>query len=255
MDLFMLHHILTLKKLIFTIVILTFLAVGMTSVYAESLIPEWVQNTALWYGQGTISEQEFIASIQYLISNKIIFLDDQEKYKVLDPAMASDDVIVTKPRINQCSILYQSYKNVGQLQFLLKYEHVNFINTCVKLYKDPVWQYVGDNRIEKLNERFVELNQKIKEEKPKLSKEPSVKIISKTDIGQGKFNVKFNVCAGDERIDKAKVLVKSEIEAIQVGTNKDIPENVCRTYVSQIYAQNSANINITILEQVYHVES
>ena len=39
--------------------------------------------------------------------------------------------------------------------------------------------------------------------------------------------------------------------AIQVGTNKDIPENVCRTYVSQLNANNPANITITILEQVY----
>ena len=250
-NLFKSFQMMTLRRLILTMAVLGFLIVGVTSVSAESLIPEWVQNTALWYGQGTISEQEFIASIQYLINNKIIFLDEQEKETVLDPTILSDDVIVTKPRINQCSVLYQSYKNVGQSQFLSKYEHVNFINTCVKLYKDPVWQHVGDDRIEKINERFIELDRKIKEEQPKLSDAPSVKIISKIDIGQGKFNVKFNVCAGDEKIDKAKVLIKSEIEAIQVGTSKDIPENACRNYVSQIHAQNSANIQITILEQVY----
>jgi len=105
--------------------------------------------------------------------------------------------------------------------------------------------------MEKLNEEFIKINTKIKEEKPKLSYEPSVKILSKTDIGQGKFDVKFNVCAGDEKIDKAKVLVKSEIEAIQVGTNKDIPENACRNYVTQLHTNQPANIQITILEQVY----
>jgi len=240
-----------LKKLLLVIPILLFLVIGITSVSAESLIPEWVQKTALWYGQGTISEQEFIDSIKYLINNKIIFLDEQDKNQVLDPTITSDDVVVTKPRINQCSVLYQSYKNIGKSQFLSKYQHVNFINTCVKLYQDPIWKYEGEDRVDKLNERFIELNQKIKEEKPKLSFEPTAHIISKTDIGQGKFNVKFNVCAGDEKIDKAKVLVKSEIEAIQVGTNKDIPENVCRTYVTQLHAKNPANIQISILEQIY----
>lgn len=240
-----------LKKLFFAIPFLLFLAVGLVSVSADSLVPQWIQNTALWYGQGNISEQEFLDSIAYLINNNILFLDKQEKTEVLDPTIVSDDVIVTKPRINQCSVLYQAYKNVGKVQFISKYEHVTFINTCVKLYQDPVWKYQGDDRIEKLNEKFIQLDQKIKEEKPKLSYEPSVMITSKTDIGQGKFDVKFNICAGDDRIDKAKVLVKSQIEAIQVGSNKDIPENSCRNYVTQIYANNAANIQIYILEQVY----
>ena len=240
-----------LKKLFFAIPFLLFLAVGLVSVSADSLVPQWIQNTALWYGQGNISEQEFLDSIAYLINNNILFLDKQEKTDVLDPTIVSDDVIVTKPRINQCSVLYQAYKNVGKVQFISKYEHVTFINTCVKLYQDPVWKYQGDDRIEKLNEKFIQLDQKIKEEKPKLSYEPSVMITSKTDIGQGKFDVKFNICAGDDRIDKAKVLVKSQIEAIQVGSNKDIPENSCRNYVTQIYATSAANIQINLLEQVY----
>lgn len=240
-----------MKKLFLTIPILLFLVVGLVSVSAESLVPQWVKNNALWYGEGKISEQEFLDAIRYLLNNKIIFLDDQEKNKVIDPTVVSDHVIVTKPRINQCSILYQSYKNIGEQQFLSKYKHVNFIKTCVKLYKDPMWKYQGDDRIDKLNERFIQLNQKIKEETPKLSLEPSVKILSTTNIDQGKFDVKFNICAGDQQIDKAKVLVKSEIEAIQVGSNKDIPENVCRTYTTQLHANHVANIQITILEQVY----
>ena len=240
-----------LKKLFFAIPLLLFLTVGLVSVSADSLVPQWIKNTALWYGQGTISEQEFLDSIAYLINNKILFIDEKEKSKVMDPTIVSEDVTVTKPRINQCSVLYQAYKNVGKVQFLSKYEHVTFINTCVKLYQDPVWKYQGEDRIEKLNEKFIQLDQKTKEEKPKLSYEPNVTITSKTDIGQGKFNVKFNICAGDERIDKAKVLVKSQTEAIQVGSNKDIPENSCRNYVTQIYANNAANIQIIFLEQVY----
>jgi plastocyanin len=42
---------------------------------AES-VPVWVQNTALWYGQGNISETEFINAIKFLLENKIIILDD-----------------------------------------------------------------------------------------------------------------------------------------------------------------------------------
>lgn len=228
-----------------------FVGVGFYSVSADSLVPSWVKNTALWYGEGSISEQEFLDSMQFLINNNIIFLDNAEKDEVLDPVIASDQVIVTKPRINQCSVLYQAYKNIGKLQFVAKYDYITFINTCVKLYKDPIWNYQGEDRIDKLNERFLDLNQSITEERAKLSYTPKVTILSKIDIGQGKYNVKINACAGDEKIIKAKILVKSTIEAIEIGSAKDLPENSCRTYVAQLYAKNPANITASILEQVY----
>jgi hypothetical protein len=44
-------------------------AVGLES---TRKIPQWVQNTALWYGQGKISEDEFLNAIEYLISTGVI---------------------------------------------------------------------------------------------------------------------------------------------------------------------------------------
>lgn len=38
-------------------------------------VPEWVKNTALWYGEGVVSEGEFLNMIKFLIENKIIVLD------------------------------------------------------------------------------------------------------------------------------------------------------------------------------------
>lgn len=240
-----------LKKIIFTVTLVVFLGFGINDVYAESILPQWIQNTALWYGQGNISEQEFINAIEYLINNKIIFLTEKEKDDVLDPVIASDNVVVTKPKINQCSVLFQAYKNVGQQQFVFKYEHVTFIKTCVMLYKDPVWNYLGDDRIDKLNEKFNQLDKKRIEEKQKLSFEPNVKILSHNLVGNGKYLIKFNICAGDVAIDKAKVSIQSKIESIQVGSNKDIPANACRNYETQIHSNNIANVKISILEQVY----
>jgi hypothetical protein len=39
---------------------------------AEPKIPDWVKNMALWYGEGTVSEDEFISAIQFLISEGIV---------------------------------------------------------------------------------------------------------------------------------------------------------------------------------------
>ena len=38
-------------------------------------VPDWVRNTALWYGEGNISESEFLSAIKYLIEIDVIVLD------------------------------------------------------------------------------------------------------------------------------------------------------------------------------------
>jgi len=45
---------------------------------AES-IPEWVKNNALWYGQGIVSESEFINAIKFLIDNGVIVIESTEE--------------------------------------------------------------------------------------------------------------------------------------------------------------------------------
>ena len=43
---------------------------------AES-IPPWIKNTALWYGEDSISETEFLNAIKFLIENDLIVLDEE----------------------------------------------------------------------------------------------------------------------------------------------------------------------------------
>ena len=38
----------------------------------DSVIPEWVKNNAKWWSEGTISESDYISSLEYLIENGII---------------------------------------------------------------------------------------------------------------------------------------------------------------------------------------
>jgi len=40
----------------------------------EPKVPEWVKNIALWYGQGTISEDEFIDAIRFLIEEGVVIV-------------------------------------------------------------------------------------------------------------------------------------------------------------------------------------
>ena len=61
--------------IMFSILIVSFTA---NEAIAES-VPEWVKNNALWYGQGDISETEFLNAIKFLIDNGIIVIDSTEE--------------------------------------------------------------------------------------------------------------------------------------------------------------------------------
>ncbi len=54
---------------------LLLVSLSVNSVNAE-LVPEWVKNNALWYGEGIISESEFLNTIKFLIENEIITLNN-----------------------------------------------------------------------------------------------------------------------------------------------------------------------------------
>ncbi len=232
---------------IFSIFLLINFAEAQTS---ESKIPEWIQNTAKWYGDGIVSEGEFLNAIKFLLENKIIILAQTTEKPVEPSEPLPTTSPVTKPRLNYCIILHPTYKSLGKLPFENKYAHVNYIKDCVKLYNDPVWSYKGADRIDKLYEKFLEFREKSKLEKQKLSTEPHVRILSSINVGTQKYLVKFNVCAGDLVLDKAKILIKTELESVEIGSTKDIPANSCRTYETQIHAKHTANIKANIVEQV-----
>ncbi len=44
--------------------------------YAQ-LVPEWVRDTAKWYGDGLISENDFLNAIKFLIENDILVLESE----------------------------------------------------------------------------------------------------------------------------------------------------------------------------------
>jgi len=66
------HRIL---KMSIIMMIFSVLLVSLSTNEAAAQVPEWVKNNALWYGQGDISEAEFLNIIKFLIENKIITIE------------------------------------------------------------------------------------------------------------------------------------------------------------------------------------
>ena len=46
---------------------------------SEQLVPEWIKNTAKWYGDGLTTEVDFLNAIKFLIENDILVIDGAEQ--------------------------------------------------------------------------------------------------------------------------------------------------------------------------------
>ena len=46
---------------------------------SEQLVPEWIKNTAKWYGEGLTTEVDFLNAIKFLIENDILVIDGEEQ--------------------------------------------------------------------------------------------------------------------------------------------------------------------------------
>ena len=64
-----------LKTSIPVIVFSILLVSGSVNFANADLLPEWIKNNALWYGQGIISETEFLNMIEFLLESEVIKLE------------------------------------------------------------------------------------------------------------------------------------------------------------------------------------
>ncbi|MBT7359121.1 MAG: hypothetical protein HN808_00810, partial [Thaumarchaeota archaeon] len=67
---------LTVKLLVFFIAVMITVPSVFTHSVDASAVPDWIKNTAKWYGDGDISEDDFLNAIKYLIQQKIIIISD-----------------------------------------------------------------------------------------------------------------------------------------------------------------------------------
>ena len=70
----------SILAMVFSILLVSFTA---NEAVAES-VPEWIKNNALWYGQGDISEAEFLNAIKFLIEEGIIVLDTEIVSEIME---------------------------------------------------------------------------------------------------------------------------------------------------------------------------
>ena len=104
-----------IKQFFIVLTIFSLLSAGVAqSGFAES-VPPWVKNTAKWYGDGLISEKEFLNAMRYLINNGILKVEPE----IVDiPEIGSDD---TKQELIETGAeLLEAKSNLAALEFFNK---------------------------------------------------------------------------------------------------------------------------------------
>ena len=92
-----------MKKLVifFAITLVTISSLFLTASATDSNIPEWVKNTAKWYGDDKISETEFLNAIKFLVDNNIITLDSNTDLTNSFANQESATVIIPNGNVGQ----------------------------------------------------------------------------------------------------------------------------------------------------------
>src|SRR3972149_2380322 len=91
-------------------------------------IPQWVKNNALWWGQGSISDSDFMSAISFLIEKKLISVPSQEVSEQNDYSQKLQSKIIALQNENQ-----KLRKSLEEL----KKQNTQGIPTKSQSYYDP----------------------------------------------------------------------------------------------------------------------
>lgn len=58
--------------------------------------------------------------------------------------------------VKDCEYRYETYEKVGENTYKKVFLD-SLANSCIKLYQDEIWNYVGDDRFQKLGEKMLEI--------------------------------------------------------------------------------------------------
>jgi len=72
----------------------------LTDSVKAALVPDWIKNTAKWYGDDQISEGEFLNAIKYLIQNGIIEIPETEEKMIKEDSSTPLSAEIIMPNGN-----------------------------------------------------------------------------------------------------------------------------------------------------------
>ncbi|MFZ1076769.1 MAG: hypothetical protein WAN47_04990 [Nitrosotalea sp.] len=128
-----------MKKALYLVIVLAF-AIGITLGHSTNVIaqqtsiPSWVKNTALWWGQGQISDAEFIKAIQWMINDGLIQISSTTTQSAPAATPPTNPLASSLPTQNEIGSAWQI---VGQPTNSRIMGGLGFINSIEQSYTKP----------------------------------------------------------------------------------------------------------------------
>ena len=152
------------KKILVLFGILTLVSsVGITAwssiTFAEEiLIPNWVRDTALWWGEGKISDSDFINALQYLMKEKILNVPppDSSNEEIIDREINFDKLSLEVTGIEEFISVSdvrqslrdsnQEFQEIDDVYSIIDHREIEWTNTNFEVIT-PFMQELLDNKI------------------------------------------------------------------------------------------------------------
>jgi len=83
-----------------------------TTFAEETLIPNWIRNTALWYGEGKINDSDFINALQWLMKEEIL--------KIPSPDSDSEKIVKRETNFDKIYLEVTGIDDLARNQYVIE---------------------------------------------------------------------------------------------------------------------------------------
>jgi len=122
--------------LIFTIAVIGITGFSITALAADSSVPDWIKNNAQWWSEGSISEADYIKSLEYLIINGIIQIPISE-------VTAAETAITDDERAQSFVVTFSDglINRPFTIDTFVKFEATSSESKDSELYSIPLYKF------------------------------------------------------------------------------------------------------------------
>jgi len=141
------------------------LSILMMFLFAVSIIPVYAQNIHLDEGEekiraeineceDKISEDDSLTDASKTVQKRECSSEIRKKYAETALTFEQQDEMKIKlQNLQKCEDWHSQYKFLDEANFKIQ-KNAQMIQSCITLYNDPLWTYVGENRAEILSEKL-----------------------------------------------------------------------------------------------------
>ncbi len=127
-------------SIILAVSVIGIVGFSLTASAQSSAVPEWIKNNAMWWSEGSISEADYLSSLEYLITNGIINVPITVYEATAQKTLVTEDERAQFFRVTFHDGLIPGEFTIDSFQ---KFEAISSTNKDSPLYQFPLYEF-GD---------------------------------------------------------------------------------------------------------------